>query len=53
MIFVSPEVLDIINWDDNDERIHNNPNCKYRDNRTYFDILYDLIKADLLVSGLS
>lgn len=37
MIFVSSEVLDIINWDDNDERIHNNPNCKYRDNRTYYD----------------
>ena len=52
MIFVSSKILDVIDWEDTDERIHDSPNCKYRDDRTYMDILYDLIKADLLESVL-
>ena len=52
MIFVSPKILDVIDWDYKDERIHARANCKYSDHRTYFDILYDLIKADMLESVL-
>jgi hypothetical protein len=48
MMFVSPEIFDVVDWNDNDERIHSVANCRYRDNRTYFDVIYDLIKADLL-----
>lgn len=36
--------------DDNDPRIHKDANCRYRDNRTYLDIIYELIKADMLKS---
>lgn len=35
---------------DNDPRIHKDANCRYRDNRTCLDIVYELIKADMLMS---
>ncbi|EHO53956.1 hypothetical protein HMPREF9099_00535 [Lachnospiraceae bacterium oral taxon 082 str. F0431] len=47
-IFVSPKCFEIENWWKHDSRIHARPNCKYRDNRTDIDILYDLIKAGML-----
>lgn len=31
-----------------DPRIHKDANCRYRDERTYIDIIYDLIKVDVL-----
>lgn len=48
MLFVSPAVFDIQDWERDDPRIHDRPNCKYRDIRTTLDILYQLIKADML-----
>lgn len=48
MLFVSPVIFDIQDWEGNDPRIHSVPNCKYRDIRTTLDILYQLIKADML-----
>lgn len=48
MLFVSPVIFDIQDWEDNDPRIHSVPNCKYRDHRTTMDIVYQLIKADML-----
>ena len=48
MIFVSPVLLDIQDWQEDDPRIHKKPNCKYSDRRTAEDILYELIKADML-----
>lgn len=48
MLFVSPVIFDIEDWEDNDPRIHSEPNCKYRDHRTAIDIVYQLIKADML-----
>ena len=48
MLFVSPVIFDIQDWEDNDPRIHSVPNCKYRDHRTAIDIVYQLIKADML-----
>ena len=48
VIFVSPMMMDIQDWEDNDPRIHSKPNCKYRDHRTAIDILCELIKADML-----
>lgn len=50
MLFVSNEYFDVNNWKDDDPRIHKKPNCKYRDKRTYLDIIYELIKADMLKS---
>lgn len=52
MIFVSPVHFDVMNWEEDDPRIHKDANCRYRDCRTYIDILYELIKADLLESDL-
>lgn len=51
MLFVSDVYFDVINWKDDDPRIHKNANCRYRDRRTYLDIIYELIKADMLTSG--
>ena len=50
MIFVSDICFDVNDWQDNDIRIHKNANCRYRDERTYLDIIYELIKADMLES---
>ena len=35
-------------WYENDSRAHKKANCKYRSNKTVYDVLYDLIKADLV-----
>lgn len=48
MIFVSPVMFDIQDWREDDPRIHKKPNCRYSDRRTAEDILYELIKADML-----
>lgn len=50
MFFVSNKYFDILDWKDGDPRIHKNPNCRYRDRRAYLDIIYELIKADMLRS---
>ena len=52
MIFLSKCLLDVIDWNDSDERIHERANCRYNDSRTYLDIIYDLIKNDMLESVL-
>lgn len=52
MLFVSPKVFDINVWKYNDPRIHKNANCKYSDKRDYMDIVYQLIKEDMLESVL-
>lgn len=51
-IFVSDVHFDVQDWDRDDPRIHKRANCKYRDDRTYLDIIYALIKADMLESKL-
>lgn len=53
MLFVSPKVFAINVWQYNDPRIHKNANCKYRDRRDYLDIVYELIKADMLKSEVA
>lgn len=50
MLFVSSIIFDVNEWKDDDTRIHKNANCRYRDRRTYLDIIYELIKADMLMS---
>lgn len=52
MIFVSPVILDITEWDKNDPRIHKRANCRYKDMRTALDIVYELIKADMVTMRL-
>ena len=51
MIFVSDVCFDINDWKKDDPRIHKDANCRYRDNRTALDILYQLIKDDMLESS--
>ena len=51
MLFVSPIMFDVNDWKNNDPRIHKDVNCRYRDHRTYLDIIYQLIKADMLESA--
>lgn len=48
VLFVSDIQFDMTDWDENDPRIHKRPNCRYRDGRTALDIIYELIKADML-----
>lgn len=48
MLFVSNKCFDVIDWKDNDPRIHKKANCKYRDTRDALDIVYGLIKAGML-----
>lgn len=50
MLFVSDVYFGVNDWKDNDPRIHKSANCPYGDHRTYLDIIYELIKADMLVS---
>lgn len=50
MLFVSDVCFAVNDWDKNDPRIHKDANCRYRDNRTALDIIYELIKADMLKS---
>lgn len=49
MLFVSNVCFDVFDWNKDDPRIHTRPNCRYRDYRDALDIIYDLIKADMLV----
>lgn len=42
--------FDVFDWNKDDPRIHKNANCRYRDVRTALDIIYELIKADMLKS---
>lgn len=53
MLFVSPVIFCVNDWNNDDTRIHKNANCRYRDQRTYLEIIYDLIKADMLESSIS
>lgn len=50
MLFVSDVYFAVNDWKCNDIRIHKNANCKYSDNITYLDIIYELIKQDMLES---
>lgn len=50
MLYVSDAYFSVNDWRDNDPRIHKEANCRYRDNRTYLDIICELIKADMLKS---
>ena len=50
MLFVSDVCFNVNDWEHNDPLVHKRPNCKYRDKRTYLDIVYELIKADMLKS---
>ena len=48
MIFLSPVMIDIINWKDDDPRIHKNANCRYRDKRTALEIVVEMAKKDMI-----
>lgn len=47
-IFLSPVMLDINKWEDNDPRIHKKPNCRYRDRRTALEIIVEMAKNNMI-----
>ena len=53
IFFVSPKCFDIQDWGKDDPRIHSKPNCRYKDTREVIDVIYDLIKADILKKEVS
>lgn len=42
-IFLSPLMIDVYSWLDDDPRIHARPNCRYRDSRTALDIICEMV----------
>ena len=48
MMFLSKYMLDIIEWEDDDPRIHSRANCLYRDTRTAEDYLCELIQLGVV-----
>ena len=48
MMFLSTYMIDIIDWDDADPRIHSRANCLYRDTRTAEDYLCELIQLGVV-----
>lgn len=47
-IFLSPVMIDIVKWKDNDPRIHSNANCRYRDTRTAIEFMCELIQNKMV-----
>ena len=48
MMFLSKYMVDIIDWKDDDPRIHSRANCLYRDTRTAEDYLCELIQLGVV-----
>lgn len=48
MMFLSKCMIDIIEWKDDDPRVHRRANCLYRDTRTAEDYLCELIQQGLV-----
>jgi hypothetical protein len=48
MMFLSKYMIDILDWKEDDPRIHSRANCAYRDARTAEDYLCELIQQDLV-----
>ena len=47
-MFLSKYMIDVIDWSDNDPRIHSRANCLYRDTRTAEDYLCELIQLGVV-----
>lgn len=47
-IFLSPVMIDIVKWKDDDPRIHINANCRYRDSRTALEFMCELIQKNMV-----
>lgn len=48
MIFLSPSMITINPWTDDDPRIHKNANCRYKDCRTALDIVCEMATHELI-----
>lgn len=48
MIFLSPVMVDIIEWKDDDPRIHKKANCRYKDRRTALEIVVEMALKDMI-----
>lgn len=50
MLFVSDVCFEVNDWNKDDTHIHKRANCRYRDKRDWLDIVYLLIKNNMLRS---
>ena len=48
IIFITPLMINIISWTDDDPRIHSKPNCRYRDRRSALEIICEMAMNGLL-----
>lgn len=48
MMFLSKYMIDVIDWKDDDPRVHSRANCSYRDTRTAEDFLCELIQLGVV-----
>lgn len=48
MIFLSPVMIDIIKWKNDDPRIHKKANCRYRDRRTALEIVVEMAQKGMI-----
>lgn len=48
MIFLSPVMVDVIKWKEDDSRIHKRPNCRYKDCRTALEIVVEMAKNNMI-----
>mgnify|MGYP001170233081 CR=1 FL=1 len=53
MLFVSPVCFEMLDWADDDPRIHKRANCRYSDPREALDIVYELIQSNMIDSDFS
>ena len=47
-IFLSPVMVSINTWKDNDPRIHKKANCRYRDKRTALEFIVEMAKNNMI-----
>lgn len=48
-IFLSPVMVAIDDWKDNDPRIHKKANCRYRDGRTALEFIVEMAKNNMII----
>lgn len=48
MIFLSPVMINIIKWENDDPRIHKKANCRYRDCRTALEIVVEMAQKGMI-----
>ena len=48
IIFLSPVMVAIMKWKEDDPRIHKKANCRYRDRRTALEFIVEMAKDNMI-----